>query len=234
MPPSMPAAAISLRFGLDGLPGRFGCSISEKRSPFDSTSMRSPTWAWPTLATAALYWFWVLASSRSSPASTCSLAGVAWIDLSRSSRVFSIVASSSAMNFSRASIGASSTSSSEVGGAGLAVGAGHRARLALVVDQLLQRGELVLQHADPRAGRGVDRALLHQLVLQRVELLLLGAELAGGGRAAGALEHPDHGGALVLEVGFLALAARSAAPARGSGGCAARPGCRAATRSSRS
>ena len=86
--------------------------------------MRSPTWAWPVLATAALYWFWVLASSRSSPASTCSLAGVAWIDLSRSSRVFSIVASSSAMNFSRASIGASSTSSSEAGAAALPSGPG--------------------------------------------------------------------------------------------------------------
>ena len=119
MPPTIPAAAISLRFGLEGLRGMFGCSISEKRSPLESTSMRSPTWAWPTLATAALYWFWVLVSSRSSAASTCSLAGVAWIEAVRSASVCSIAALSSWMNCSRASIGASSRSSPEAGSAAL-------------------------------------------------------------------------------------------------------------------
>ena len=177
MPPSMPAAAISLRFGLEGLPGMFGCSISEKRSPFDSTSMRSPTWAWPTLATAALYWFWVLASSRSSPASTCSLAGVAWIDLSRSSRVFSIAALSSAMNFSRASIGASSTSSSEVGGAALPSGPGTERASRWSSTSFCSAASWLSSMRIRGLVGGVDRALLHQLVLQRVELLLLGAEL---------------------------------------------------------
>ena len=74
--------------GCTGQPGMVGCSISEKRSPLDSTSMRSPTWAWPRLATAALYCVAAaLSRSRSSPASTISLAGVAWIEASSSASV---------------------------------------------------------------------------------------------------------------------------------------------------
>ena len=50
----------------------------------------------------------------------------------------------------------------------------------------------------------VDRLLLQELALQVLQLLLLGAEGDVGG-AAGALEHPDDRGALVLQRGLLAV-----------------------------
>ena len=43
MPPATPAPAISSRFGSSGELGATAGSISEKRSPFDITSSRSPT-----------------------------------------------------------------------------------------------------------------------------------------------------------------------------------------------
>ena len=81
--------------------------------------MRSPVWAWLRLATAALYCSCRAVSSRSSPESTISFSGVAWIELSRVERLPWIVALSSAMNFSRSSIGASSAPSSVRGAAAL-------------------------------------------------------------------------------------------------------------------
>ena len=77
--------------------------------------------------------------------------GVAWIEASSSASVSSITAFSSAMNFSRSSIGASSTSSSVSGSAALPSASGSARAARCSLDQLLERRDAGLQHPD-RAG----------------------------------------------------------------------------------
>ena len=108
--------------------------------------MRSPTWAWPTLATAALYWFWVLVSSRSSAASTCSLAGVAWIEaVEIGERLLDrrlVLGDELQPRVDRRELEVEPGSRRRR----VAVGAGHRAPGALLRDQRLERGDPALEH----------------------------------------------------------------------------------------
>ena len=216
--------------GSTGLLGTFGCSISEKRSPFDSTSMRSPTWAWPTLATAALYWFCRLVELALEPVEHL-LVGRRRLD--RLVEVVEglldrrlVVGDELQLRVDRRELDV------ELGERAAPAGRRGRAPCAPArwsSTSLLQRGELALQHADPRARRGVDRALLHQLVLQRSA-----AASSSGLSAPVAGERPVRSNTQTTVARWFLRSDSSRCEVEqplllaGAAGCAGRPGCRAA------
>ena len=169
-------AAISSRGGLTGVFCSIGASIRVKRWPLESTSICSPTWAWPSEATALSYWrcrLSELALEVGEGASRCAASpGARRRGRRASSRP---PPARRRCSSSCSSIGASSTSSSESGCAASPSAPGTARAACCSATRLSSAAMRVCSTRICGLLGLVDRLLLQELALQVLQLLLLGA-----------------------------------------------------------